>query len=106
MTRLLAASLAVMTMLMPPFVVAVAPASAQLVGPNIAPSSPPPPPPPPPPKIEVPVVLKLDDPPHADLKAPPRTPYSRRVTKCLEEAAAAGLDASARAAYSRACANR
>lgn len=82
------------------------PAGAQLLGPNIAPSNPPPPPPPPPPKIEVPVVPKLDDPPRADLKAPPRKSFSRRVRKCLEEAAAAGLDASERAAYSRACANR
>lgn len=93
-------------LLMAVMMAGVVPASAQLLGPNIAPSSPPPPPPPPPPKIEVPVVPKLDDPPRADLKAPPRKSYSRRIRKCLEEAAAAGLDASERAAYSRACANR
>jgi hypothetical protein len=56
--------------------------------------------------MDVPVVPQMDAPPRADLKAPPRKSYGRRVTKCLEDGAAAGLDSADRAAYSRACANQ
>ncbi|HEY4204176.1 MAG TPA: hypothetical protein VGM35_04085 [Xanthobacteraceae bacterium] len=81
-------------------------AVAQLLGPNVAPSNPPPPPPPPPPRMDVPVVPQMDAPPRANLKAPPRKSFGHRVTKCLEDGAAAGLDPADRAAYSRACANQ
>lgn len=81
-------------------------ASAQLIGPNIAPSNPPPPAPPPPPKIEVPKIPQFDAPPRNNLAAPRRKSFGDRVTKCLEEGAAAGLNANDRAAYSRACANQ
>jgi hypothetical protein len=79
------------------------------------------PPPPPPPRIEVPVVPKLGDIPQArgvpvvpQLDEVPRTQRSSRnrrsfgdrITDCLRDGAAAGLNASDRAAYSRACANR
>ncbi len=81
-------------------------ACAQLLGPNIAPSNPPPPAPPPPPKIEVPAIPQLDAPPRSNLAPPQRKSFGDRVTKCLEQGAAAGLNANDRAAYSRACANQ
>lgn len=104
MTRFPIAVLCVALML--PVLMVGPSAVAQLFGPNIAPSSPPPPPPPPPPRMDVPVVPQMDAPPRADLKAPPRKSYGRRVTKCLEDGAAAGLDPADRATYSRACANQ
>jgi hypothetical protein len=64
------------------------------------------PPPPPPPKIEVPVVPQMDAPVSQSYEPPPRPSFSDRITTCLDEAAASGLRPSARAAYSRACANQ
>jgi hypothetical protein len=81
----------------------------------------PPPPAPPPPRVDVPVVPRLDEVPHARgvpavpaLDELPRAQHERRsrrsfgdrVTQCLQDGAAAGLGPSDRAAYSRACANR
>lgn len=67
----------------------------------------PPPPPPPPPKIEVPAIPKMDAPPtQPRVNVNPRGSFSDRVTNCLHDGAAAGLGASERAEYSRACANR
>jgi hypothetical protein len=68
---------------------------------------PPPPAPIPPPRIEVPVVPQLDALP-ATPKAQRRSrkSFGDRITDCLQDGAAAGLDSSERAAYSRACANR
>jgi hypothetical protein len=81
-------------------------ASAQ-IPPGSSPLSPPPPPAPPPPKIEVPVVPQLDSPPPTPkAQLAPRGSFGKRVTKCLDEGAAAGLNAAERAAYSRACANQ
>src|SRR6266480_2718558 len=68
--------------------------------------NPPPPPPPPPPKIEVPKVPQMDAPLSYDYRPAPRPSFSDRVVRCLDEAAAAGLKPSRRAAYSRSCANR
>jgi hypothetical protein len=66
-------------------------AHAQLLPPGGSALTAPLPAPIPPPKIEVPVV---------------RGSFGDRITNCLQEAAAAGVRPSRRAAYSRACANR
>jgi len=66
----------------------------------------PPPPPLPAPKIEAPVVPKMDAPPRYDYRPAPQPSFSDRVTRCLDEGAAAGLRPGRRAAYSRSCANR
>jgi hypothetical protein len=69
--------------------------------------NPPLPPPPPPPRIEVPVVPQMDAPPSQPrVQALGRGSFSDRISRCLDEAAANGIRASRRAAYSRACANR
>jgi hypothetical protein len=68
--------------------------------------NPPLPAPLPPPKIEAPKVPQLDAPIHYDYRPAPRPSFSDRVTRCLDEAAAAGVKPSHRAAYSRNCANR
>lgn len=99
------------------------PAQAQLIGaPQGSPALIVPPPPPlPPPRIDVPVVPKLDEAPHArgvpvvpkldDMPRAQRSTrgrpsFSDRVTQCLQDAAAAGLGPNDRAIYSRACANQ
>ncbi|MET0971179.1 MAG: hypothetical protein ABWY18_18410 [Tardiphaga sp.] len=100
------------------------PAAAQLIVPPTAGAGAmivPPSPAPPPPRVDVPVVPRLDEVPHArgvpavpKLDELPRAQHSGRsrrsfgdrVTRCLEDGAAAGLGPSDRAAYSRACANR
>jgi hypothetical protein len=80
---------------------------AQIFAPGPATSIVPLPPPPPPPRIEVPVVPKLDAPPPNVAGAPrSRGSFGDRITTCLQDAAAAGLNSSDRAAYSRACANQ
>lgn len=82
------------------------PAPAQ-IPPGSAPLIMPPPPAPPPPRIEVPVVPQLDSPPPSPAaRLEKRGSFGRRVAKCLDAAAAAGLDPAERASYSRACANR
>jgi hypothetical protein len=68
--------------------------------------NPPPLPPLPQPKIEAPVVPKLDAPPSYDYRPVPRPSFSDRVSRCLDEGAAAGLGPADRAAYSRSCANQ
>src|SRR4030088_2817967 len=68
--------------------------------------NPPLPPPPPPPKIEAPVVPQMDAPTTQTYLPAPRPSFSDRITSCLDEAAANGLGPSARAAYSRSCANQ
>jgi hypothetical protein len=68
--------------------------------------NPPPPAPLPQPKIEAPVVPKMDAPLRYDYRPAPRPSFSDRVTRCLDEGAAAGLRPSRRAAYSRSCANQ
>jgi hypothetical protein len=82
-------------------------ASAQFIPPGGSLLNPPLPPPPPPPKIEAPVIPQMDAPPiQQDYTPAPRPSFSDRITTCLDEAAANGLGPSARAAYSRACANQ
>jgi hypothetical protein len=64
------------------------------------------PPLPAPPRIEVPVVPKLDAPSQPRAQVAPRRSFGERINQCLDDAAASGLGPAARAAYSRACANR
>jgi hypothetical protein len=70
-------------------------ASAQFIPPGSSQLNPPLPPPPPPPRIET-----------QNYAPAPQPSFSDRITSCLDEAAANGLGPSARAAYSRACANQ
>jgi len=82
-------------------------ASAQFIAPGTSPLNPPLPPPLPPPRIEVPAIPQMDAPPsQPSVAVSPRGSFSDRISSCLDEAAAAGLSPGARAAYSRACANR
>jgi hypothetical protein len=81
-------------------------ASAQTLLPGASQFNPPPPAPPPPPRIEVPAIPQLDAPPRQTLQSVPQRSFSDRINDCLDEAAAAGVRPSRRAAYSRACANR
>jgi hypothetical protein len=68
--------------------------------------NPPLPAPLPPPKIEAPRIPQLDAPQHYDYRPAPRASFGDRVSRCLDEAAAAGVKPGRRAAYSRNCANR
>jgi hypothetical protein len=83
-------------------------ASAQvMIPPGSSPLSPPPPAPPPPPPIEVPVVPKMDEMPRqSPVQSSRRGSFSDRITTCLQDGAAAGLDSADRATYSRSCANQ
>jgi hypothetical protein len=79
----------------------------QMIPPGWSQFSPPPPAPPPSPRIEAPVIPQLDAPPRQPhVRGLRRDSFSDRIARCLDEAAAAGLRPAARAAYSRACANR
>jgi hypothetical protein len=79
-------------------------AFAQTIIPGGSPFNPPPPAPPP--KIAVPVVPQMDAPIRQNSAPAPRPSFGDRITTCLDEGAAAGLDPNDRAAYSRSCANR
>src|SRR6266404_1817341 len=81
-------------------------ASAQFIPPGSSQLNPLLPPPPPPPRIEVPVIPQMDAPTTQNYAPAPQPSFSDRVTSCLDDAAANGLGPSARAAYSRACANQ
>ena len=81
-------------------------AGQQMTPPGWSQFNPPLPAPLPPPRIEVPVVPKLDAPSQPRAQIAPRGSFSDRINQCLDDAAAAGLRPAARAAYSRACANR
>jgi hypothetical protein len=79
----------------------------QIIPPGSSQFNPPPPPPPPSPKIEVPVVPQIDAPPsQPQVRASGRGSFSDRISRCLDEGAAAGLGPNERAAYSRSCANQ
>lgn len=80
-------------------------AHAQYVSPGASRLAPPLPAPPPPPKIEVPKVPQFDAPPRYNYRPLPRNSFSDRVTKCLDDAAAAGLGPADRGTYARGCAN-
>ena len=65
------------------------------------------PPPIPPPKIEIPKIPKMGEIPASPKAAlPKRGSFGDRITRCIEEGAAAGLRPNEQAAYSRACANQ
>ena len=88
---------------------AVSAASAQLPNNLVGGSqfNPPLPAPLPPPRIEAPKVPQFDAPQRYDyVPTTPRPSFGDRISRCLDEAAAAGVRPSRRAAYSRACANR
>jgi hypothetical protein len=81
-------------------------AFAQFIPPGSSPYNPPPPAPPPPPKIEVPAIPKANEVPRRSYAPPRQKSFRERVTKCLDDAAAAGLGPNERAHYSRNCATR
>ena len=82
-------------------------ARAQFIPPGSSQFNPPPPAPPPPPKIEVPTVPKEGQLPKRSYAPTVRQKsFGERVTKCLDDAAAAGLGPNERATYSRNCATR
>ena len=88
-------------------VAASAASAQQIIPPGGSQFNPPPPLPPPPPKIEVPAVPQMDAPPRQPtVQSGSRRSFGDRISDCLDEAAAAGIRPSHRAAYSRACANR
>ena len=78
----------------------------QMVPPGWSQFNPPLPAPLPPPRIEAPVIPKMDVPSQPRAASARRRSFGDRITQCLQDGAAAGLGPSARAAYSRACANR
>ena len=77
-----------------------------LIAPGGSKFNPPLPAPPPSPKIEVPVVPQMDATPSQSYQPAPRPSFSNRITTCLSDAAAGGLGAGEREAYSRTCANQ
>jgi hypothetical protein len=81
-------------------------ALAQMIPPGGSQLNPPLPLPPPPPKIEAPVIPQMDAPITQNYAPAPQPSFGDRITTCLDEAVASGLGPSARAAYSRACANQ
>ncbi len=86
---------------------AVSAASAQFIPPGGSQFNPPLPPPPPPPKIEVPAIPQMDAPlPLPQVQGQRRGSFGDRISKCLEDGAAAGLGPNERSAYARACANQ
>jgi len=87
-------------------VVAGAAMGQQMTPPGWSQFNPPLPAAPPPPRIEVPDIPKLDVPSQPPVQASRRESFSDRISRCLDEAAAAGTSPSRREAYSRACANR
>ena len=78
----------------------------QMLPPGWSQFNPPLPAPPPLPRIEVPVVPKMDAPSQPRVRSKQRRSFDERITQCLQDSAASGLGPNARAAYSRACANR
>ncbi|MFO1108237.1 MAG: hypothetical protein U1E61_03520 [Bradyrhizobium sp.] len=82
-------------------------AFAQFVPPGSSPFNPPPPTPPPPPSMAVPAIPKMDElPKRSYAPIAPQPSFGERVTKCLDDAAAAGLGPNERTTYSRNCATR
>lgn len=84
-----------------------APAAFAQIVPGGGTTLPPPPAAPPPPSMAVPVVPQFDAPAQPNSAPPPsRGSFGDRVTGCLQDGAAAGLNSADRATYSRQCANR
>ncbi|MBR0872809.1 hypothetical protein JQ633_20775 [Bradyrhizobium tropiciagri] len=81
-------------------------ALAQFIAPGSSINNPPMPQPPPPPRVYVPEIPKMGAlPSRPSVRSAPRTSFGDRVSRCLDEAAAAGLSQADRATYSRSCAN-
>jgi hypothetical protein len=81
-------------------------ALAQTVPPGGSLYNPPPPAPPPSPKIEVPPIPKMDAmPAQRSVGTTGRASFGDRMSRCLDEGAAARLNQADRATYSRSCAN-
>jgi hypothetical protein len=99
MTRRFLTCTAVVAML------AVAPALAQIPPTGGTPLLPPPQSSAPPPSMAVPVVPKLDAMPRSPGAPSLNSSFGDRVTGCLQGGAAAGLNSSDNAVYSRSCAN-
>jgi hypothetical protein len=106
MTRKWIQTLLLIGAMLPALAAADAAMAQVMIPPGYPLSSPPPPAPPPPPKIEVPVVPKMDEMPRQNPVRSSRKSFGDRITECLQDGAAAGLNPSDRAAYSRSCANR
>jgi hypothetical protein len=82
-------------------------ALAQSIPPGGSIYNPPVTPPPPSPKIEVPTIPTIGAAPSQPrVQSAPRGSFSDRISRCLDDGAAAGLNQSDRSAYSRSCANR
>jgi hypothetical protein len=81
-------------------------ASAQTIPPGGSIYNPPMPPPPPSPKIYIPAIPKMDEVTQPSLRSPVRPSFGDRVSRCLDDAAAAGYNQAGRATYSRSCANQ
>jgi hypothetical protein len=88
------------------FAASAAHAQQPFFAPGGSPLNPPLPAPPPPPKIEVPPIPQMDVPSQPSLRAAPRPSFGDRISRCLDEGAAIGLNTAERSAYSRACANQ
>ncbi|KJC46343.1 hypothetical protein UP09_12910 [Bradyrhizobium sp. LTSP885] len=80
-------------------------AFAQTIPPGGSLYNPPPPAPPPPPRIYVPEIPKMDAVPTQPSVRSGRSSFGDRVSRCLDEGAAAGLNQADRSTYSRSCAN-
>jgi len=80
-------------------------AYAQYAEPGASRLAPQSPQPPPPPKIEVPKVPQFDAPLRYNYQPLPRNSFSDRITRCLDDAAAAGLGPADRGTYARSCVN-
>ena len=81
-------------------------AQLPLIGPGSSALNPPLPEPPPPPRIEVPPIPQMDAPaPAPSVQFSGRGSFGDRISRCLDEGAAAGLNIAQRSAYSRVCAN-
>ena len=77
------------------------------VPPGTTPLTAPLPPPLPPPKMDIPKIPKMDELPSRNYAAFGREPsFGDRVTKCLDDGAAAGMGPNERSTYSRNCAKR
>jgi hypothetical protein len=68
--------------------------------------NPPLPPPLPSPKIAPPVIPQMDVPLQSNIQPAPQPSFSDRITSCIQQGAAAGLDPSDREVYSRSCADQ
>ena len=64
------------------------------------------PPPLPQPSMDIPKLPKMDELPSRNYAPSPKPSFGDRVTKCLDDGAAAGMGPNERSTYSRNCATR